>query len=75
METNKINEEFTNLTFSEKIAKIKSDNPGKFDHLPNPKKVKLKEIWGKEACEKILKKIQDKELNERNTIRNTEGIK
>ena len=32
-----IKEEFNNkISFSEKIKQIKVDNPGKFDHLPDP---------------------------------------
>ena len=47
-----INEEFnTGLSFSDKIYKIKKNNPGKFDHLPDPKLVNPLSSW---SLEKIL---------------------
>jgi hypothetical protein len=58
----KINEEFTNLTFSEKIAKIKSNNPGKFDHLPDPKPINALSNWTEEEILEFEKKLKSKSI-------------
>ncbi len=46
------------LSFSDKIRLIKLNNPGKFDHLPDP--VKRAQNWSDDEYQKIIKTIKEK---------------
>ena len=55
-----INEEFKRSeTISEMVARVKRDNPGKFDHLPDP--MPMPQKWSKESSEKLSKILKDRE--------------
>jgi hypothetical protein len=57
----KINEEFIDnkISFADRIKKIKLDNPGKFDHLPDPKPVTGFENLSEQEKINLFKKIND----------------
>ena len=46
------------ISFAEKIRLGKLNNPGKFDHLPDP--VKRPQNWSEEDYQNLLKKTEDK---------------
>ena len=46
------------ISFEEKIRLIKLNNPGKFDHLPDP--VKRPQNWSDEDVEDLLKMLREK---------------
>jgi hypothetical protein len=55
------------ISFEEKIRLIKQNNPGKFDHLPDP--ISRPQNWSEEAVEDLLRIIREKkniDNNERN---------
>jgi hypothetical protein len=54
----KNNDNGEELSFSDKIRLIKLNNPGKFDHLPDP--VKRPQKWSNDEYQKILKTIKEK---------------
>ena len=55
---NEFNNNDKKITFEEKIRLIKLNNPGKFDHLPDP--VKRPQNWSEEDYQNLLKKTEDK---------------
>lgn len=68
-----IKEEFNNkISFSEKIKQIKVDNPGKFDHLPDPIAVGVLSNWKQEDILEFEKKLKYKFDFE--SSKNTKGI-
>jgi len=46
------------IPLEEKIRLIKLNNPGKFDHLPDP--VKRPQNWSDEDVEDLLKMLREK---------------
>jgi len=46
------------IPLEEKIRLIKLNNPGKFDHLPDP--VKKPQNWSDEDVEDLLKMLREK---------------
>ena len=58
---NKINEEFIDnkISFIDRIKQIKAENPGKFDHLPDPKPVSGFENRSDDQKKELFKKIDD----------------
>ena len=46
------------IPLEEKIRSIKLNNPGKFDHLPDP--VKRPQNWSDEDVEDLLKMLREK---------------
>lgn len=64
-----INEEFNKkVSLSEKISQIKLDNPGKFDHLPDPKMVNALDGWSDSEIGDFEKKLKDKFENNEQLI-------
>jgi hypothetical protein len=50
------------IPFEEKIRLIKLNNPGKFDHLPDP--VKKPQNWSEEGYQRILKTLREKKYKD-----------
>jgi len=68
-----IKEEFNNkISFSEKIKQIKVDNPGKFDHLPDPIPVGVLSNWKEEDILEFESELKYK--FEVESSKNTKGI-
>ena len=61
---NEFNNNDKKITFEEKIRLIKLNNPGKFDHLPDP--VKRPQNWSEEAYQRILKTLSEKKYKDGN---------
>ena len=55
---NEFNNNDKKISFAEKIRLIKLNNPGKFDHLPDP--VKKPQNWSDEDIQDILRIIREK---------------
>lgn len=65
----KLNEFNNSPSFKEKIAKIKKDNPGKFEHLPNPKSIGALDSWSVEEANDFDKNLKSKFENSKDTER------
>ena len=52
------------ISFAEKIRLIKLNNPGKFDHLPDP--VSRPQNWSEEDYQRILKTLSEKKYKDGN---------
>jgi hypothetical protein len=54
------------ISFEEKIRLIKLNNPGKFDHLPDP--ISRGQNWSDEDVQDLLKIIREKKNIDNNEI-------
>ena len=54
------------IPLEEKIRLIKLNNPGKFDHLPDP--VKRPQNWSDEDVEDLLKMLREKSNKKDNEV-------
>jgi hypothetical protein len=56
------NDDDNKISFRDKVRLIKLNNPGKFDHLPDP--VKKPQNWSEEGYQLILKTLREKKYKD-----------